>query len=75
MKSIKGETKPFLDMVKYMLSYPSLSELFLGYALEAYIYILSLVPSKSVSKTPIKLWKWHKPCFSIFGFGVPWHMS
>ena len=64
MKSLKGETKPFLDMVKSMLNYSSLLESFWGYALETSIYTLSLVPFKSVLKTPIELWKGSKPCFN-----------
>ena len=53
--------KTLLDMVMSMLSY---SSLFWGYALETTIYTLRLVPSKSVSKTPTKLWKAWKPSFN-----------
>ena len=44
-----------LDMVRLVLIYSSLPESFWGYALEITIYVPNLVPSKSVSKTPIKL--------------------
>ena len=44
--------RTLLDMVRSMLSYSSLPESFWGYALETAAYILNLVPSKSVSKTP-----------------------
>ena len=53
--------RTLLDMVRSMLSYSSLPESFWGYALETAAYILNLVPSKSVSKTPTELWKWRKP--------------
>ena len=53
--------RTLLDMVRSMLSYSSLPESFWGYALETAAYILNLVPSKSVSKTPTKLWKGRKP--------------
>ena len=44
-----------------MLSYSSLPVSFWGYALETAMYILNLVPSKSVPKTPIDLWSGRKP--------------
>ena len=50
-----------LDMVRSMHSF---SSSFWGYALETTIYTLSLVPSKSVSKTTTELWKWCKPSFN-----------
>ena len=53
--------RTLLDMVRSMLSYSSLPESFWGYALETAAYILNLVPSKSVSKTPTELWKGRKP--------------
>ena len=53
--------RTLLDIVRSMLSYSSLLESFWGYALETAAYILNLVPSKSVSKTPTELWKGRKP--------------
>ena len=64
-----------LDMVRSMLSYSSLPELFWGYALETAAYKLNLVPSKSVSKTPTKLWKGRKPNLNhIRIWGAPAHV-
>ena len=57
----KRRNRTLLDMVRSMLSYSSLPESFWGYALETVAYILNLVPSKSVSKTPTELWKGRKP--------------
>ena len=48
-------------MVRSMLSYSSLPVSFWGYALETAMYILNLVPSKSVPKTPTELWSGRKP--------------
>ena len=48
-------------MVRSMLSYSSLPISFWGYALETATYLLNLIPSKSVSKTPIELWNGCKP--------------
>ena len=59
-------------MVRSMLNYSSLHESFWGYALETAAYILNLVPSKSVSKTPIELWKGCKPSLNhIRIWGAP----
>ena len=48
-------------MVRLMLSYSSLPISFWGYALETATYLLNLIPSKSVSKTPTELWNGRKP--------------
>ena len=50
-----------LDMVRSMLSYSFLPISFWGYALETATYLLNLIPSKSVSKTPTELWNGRKP--------------
>ena len=47
-----------------MLSYSLIPKSNRGYAVETTVYIVNLVPSKFVSKTPIKLWKGHKPSFN-----------
>ena len=40
----------------------------MGKALETAVYILNLVISKSVSRTPTKLWKGHKPSLNHIRF-------
>ncbi|KAH9671727.1 hypothetical protein KPL70_017462 [Citrus sinensis] len=48
--------RTLLDMVRSMLSYSSLPISFWGLALETAVYLLNLIPSKSVPKTLIELW-------------------
>ncbi|KAL8541817.1 hypothetical protein ACS0TY_002897 [Phlomoides rotata] len=48
-------------MVRSMMSYSDLPKSFWGYVLEITAYILNLVPSKSVPKTPSELWTGQKP--------------
>ena len=63
------------DMVRSMLSYSSLPISFWEYAIETAMYLLNLVPSKSVSKTPTELWKGRKPSLShIRIWGAPAHV-
>ena len=57
----KRRNRTLLDMVRSMLSYSSLPISFWGYALETATYLLNLIPSKLVSKTPTELWNGHKP--------------
>ena len=45
-----------LEMVRSMMSYSTLPISFWGYALNTVMYLLNLVPSKSVPKTPVELW-------------------
>ena len=47
--------RTFLDMVRSMMSYSTLPISFWGYALNTAMYLLNLVPSKSVPKTPVEL--------------------
>ena len=47
--------RTLLDMVKSMMSYSTLPISFWGYALNTAMYLLNLVPSKSVPKTPVEL--------------------
>ena len=62
-------------MVRSMLSYSSLPISFWGYALDTAIYLLNLIPSKSVSKTPTKLWNGCKPSLNhIRIWGAPAHV-
>ena len=71
----KRRNRTLLDMVRSMLSYSSLPESFWVYALETAAYILNLVPSKSVSKTPTELWKGRKPSLNhIRIWGAPAHV-
>ena len=63
------------DMVRSMLSYSSLPISFWGYAIETAMYLLNLVPSKTIPKTPTELWKGHKPSLShIRIWGAPAHV-
>ena len=62
-------------MVRSMLSYSSLPISFWGYALETATYLLNLIPSKSVSKTPIELWNGRKTSLNhIRIWGAPAHV-
>ena len=48
-------------MVRSMMSHATLPVSFWGYALETAAYILNLVPSKSVPRTPYEMWTGRKP--------------
>ena len=62
-------------MVRSMLSYSSLPISFWGLALETAVYLLNLVPSKSVPKTPIELWSGRKPSLRhVRIWGSPAHV-
>ena len=50
-----------LDMVRSMMSYSSLPLSFWGYVLQTAVYILNVVPSKSIQHTPLELWSGRKP--------------
>ena len=64
-----------LDMVKSMLSYSTLQISFWGYPLNTAIYLLNLVPSKFVPKTPVELWIGRKPgMIHLHIWGCPAHM-
>ncbi|XP_073121767.1 uncharacterized protein [Henckelia pumila] len=67
--------RTFLDMVRSMMSYASLPTSFWGYALQTTVYILNVVPSKSIPKTPIELWNGRKPSLRHFRiWGCPAHV-
>ena len=53
-------------MVRSMMSYSSLPISFWGYSLQTAVYILNVVPSKSIQKTPLELWNGHKPSLRHF---------
>ena len=62
-------------MVRSMLSYSSLPVSFWGYTLKTAVDILNVVPSKSVSKTPLELWNGQKPSLRHYRiWGCPAHM-
>ena len=48
--------RTLLEMVRSMMSYSTLPISFWGYALNTVMYLLNLVPSKSIPKTPVELW-------------------
>ncbi|KAL8089363.1 hypothetical protein AgCh_038981 [Apium graveolens] len=64
-----------LESVRLMMSYSDLPKSFWGYALETAAYLLNLVPSKSVPKTPLELWTGDKPSLRhIRIWGCPAHV-
>ena len=58
--------RTLLDMVRSMMSYSSLPISFWGCSLQIAVYILNVVPSKSIQKTPLELWNEHKPSLRHF---------
>ena len=52
---VERRNKTLLDMVRSMMSYSTLPISFWGYALNTAMYLLNLVPSKSVPKIPAEL--------------------
>ena len=67
--------RTLLDMMRSMFSYSSLPTTFWGYALQTAVYILNVVPSKSVPKTPLELWNGRKPSLRHFCiWGCPAHV-
>ena len=72
---VEMRNRTLLDMVRSMLSYSSLPISFWGYALKIATYLLNLIPSKSVSKTPTELWNGRKPSLNhIHVWGSPAHI-
>ena len=62
-------------MVRSMMSYSSLPISFWGYSLQTAVYILNVVPSKSIKKTPLELWNGHKHSLHRFHiWGCPTHV-
>ena len=62
-------------MMRSMFSYSSLPISFWGYALQTAVYVLNLVSSKSVPKTPLELWNGCKPSLRhIRIWGCPAHV-
>ena len=56
----KRRNRTLLDMVRSMISLSTLPLSFWGYALETIAYILNMVPSKSIPKTPMEMWTGRK---------------
>ena len=52
---VERQNRTLLDMVRSMISYSTLPISFWGYALNTTVYLLNLVPSKSVPKTLVEL--------------------
>ena len=64
-----------MEMVRSMMSYSDLPISFWGHAIETAAYILNLVPSKSVPKTPTELWTGRKPSLKhVRMWGCPTHV-
>ncbi|KAL6323869.1 hypothetical protein AAG906_005865 [Vitis piasezkii] len=64
-----------MEMVRSMMSYSDLPISFWGHAIETAAYILNLVPSKSVPKTPTELWTGRKPSLKhVRMWGCPAHV-
>ncbi|KAJ9561918.1 hypothetical protein OSB04_007078 [Centaurea solstitialis] len=57
--------RTLLDMVRSMMCHSTLPMSFWGHALETATHILNRAPTKSVEKTPYKLWKGKKPKMSF----------
>ena len=51
----KRRNNILMDMVRFMMSYSDMLNLFLGHALDTTTYILNLVPYKSIPITPTEL--------------------
>ena len=67
--------RTLLDMVRSMISYSSLPVSFWGFAVKTVVDILNVVPSKSVSKTPLELWNSRKPSLHYYRiWGCPSHV-
>ena len=67
--------RTLLDMTRSMMSFATLSLSFWGYAVKTALYILNVVPSKSVPKTPQELWNGRKGSLRHFRiWGSPAHV-
>ena len=62
----KRRNKTLLEILRSMLSYSSLPISFWGYGLQTARYIHNVLPSKSVSITPLELWNGYKPSLCHF---------
>ncbi|KAL6346158.1 hypothetical protein AAG906_027888 [Vitis piasezkii] len=74
-KAFKARNRTLMEMVRSMMSYSDLPISFWGHAIETAAYILNLVPSKSVPKTPTELWTGRKPSLKhVRMWGCPAHV-
>nr|GEU72149.1 hypothetical protein [Tanacetum cinerariifolium] len=69
IKSLRSDreerrNRTLLDMVRSMMSQPTLSKSFWDYALETAARILNMVPTKKVDKTPYEIWHGQAPKLS-----------
>ena len=53
-------------MVRSMMSRTDLPISFWGYALETVAFLLNIIPSKAVEKTPYELWTGKRPSLFFF---------
>ena len=69
------KNRPLLAMVRSMMSYSTLPISFWGYALNTAMYLLNLVPSKSIPNTLVELWNGRKPSMRhLHIWGCPAHV-
>ena len=67
--------RTLLDMVRSTMSYSTLPISFWGYALQTAAYILNVVLSKAILKTPLELWCGRKPSLRHYRiWGYPAHV-
>ena len=67
--------RALLETVRSMMSYSTLLISFWGYALNTTMYLLNLVPSKSVPKTLVEMWNGRKPSIrDLHIWGCPTHV-
>ena len=52
---VERRNRTLLEMVRSMMSYSTLPISSWGYALNTVMYLLNLVPLKSIPKTPVEL--------------------
>ncbi|RVW99042.1 Retrovirus-related Pol polyprotein from transposon TNT 1-94 [Vitis vinifera] len=72
---VERRNRTLMEMVRSMTSYSDLPISFWGHAIETAAYILNLVPSKSVPKTPTELWTGRKPSLKhVRMWGCPAHV-
>ena len=62
---LERRNRTLLDMVQSMMSQSDLPISFWGYALETVAFLLNRIPSKSVKKTPYKIWTRKPPSLSF----------
>ena len=67
--------RTLMEILRSMISFSLLPNSFWGYALQTAAYILNVVPSKFIPKTPLKLWNGRKASLQHFRIlGCPVHV-